>query len=133
MARGIRFWELELEGMAKYLWRRFWKKLLKGKGQASETTRLFRINDRLANEKQDFAWNKIRTTKYTWYTYLPRGLFEQFRRVANFYFLFHCILTYTAITPVSPISATIPLVFVVGLAMLKELWEDIQRGDQTMK
>jgi hypothetical protein len=31
--------------------------------------------------------NSIRTTKYTWYTWLPKSLWEQFRRIANVYFL----------------------------------------------
>lgn len=31
--------------------------------------------------------NAIRTTKYTWYSWLPKSLWEQFRRIANIYFL----------------------------------------------
>lgn len=32
--------------------------------------------------------NRIKSTKYTLITFLPQNLLEQFRRIANFYFLF---------------------------------------------
>lgn len=38
--------------------------------------------------------NRIVSTKYTLLTFLPQNLFEQFRRIANFYFL---IMTIVAI------------------------------------
>lgn len=31
--------------------------------------------------------NRIKSTKYTLITFLPKNLLEQFRRIANFYFL----------------------------------------------
>lgn len=31
--------------------------------------------------------HRIRTTKYTLLTFIPKNLFEQFRRAANFFFL----------------------------------------------
>jgi hypothetical protein len=34
--------------------------------------------------------NHIKTSKYTFLTFLPLNLFEQFQRLANFYFL--CLL-----------------------------------------
>ncbi|CAI7894851.1 unnamed protein product [Closterium sp. NIES-54] len=102
--------------------RRFFKK------PEQREDRLFYINDADSNEESRFSSNKIATTKYTWYTFIPRGLFEQFRRVANFYFLFNAIISLTPLSPVMPITTITPLVFVIGLAMLKELWEDIKRG-----
>ena len=36
--------------------------------------------------------NLIRTTKYTLLTWLPKSLWEQFRRIANMYFLLISIL-----------------------------------------
>lgn len=88
------------------------------------------LNNSAANTSSKFSSNKISTTKYTYLTWLPYGLYEQFRRVANLYFLFHAILSLTPVSPVNPVTTIGPLVFVIGLAMLKELWEDVQRGRQ---
>ena len=41
-----------------------------------------------------FANNEVKTTKYTWLTFLPKNLFEQFHRFANLYFLFIVILNW---------------------------------------
>jgi phospholipid-translocating ATPase len=34
-----------------------------------------------------YVRNKVRTSKYTIFTFIPKNLYEQFRRVANLYFL----------------------------------------------
>ncbi|CAJ0759010.1 9892_t:CDS:1, partial [Entrophospora sp. SA101] len=39
--------------------------------------------DKYGEPKTYFVPNKIRTSKYTLLTFLPKNLFEQFRRVAN--------------------------------------------------
>ncbi|CAI5526193.1 unnamed protein product [Closterium sp. Naga37s-1] len=91
-------------------------------------SRILFVNDAEGNDEFGFSSNRIYTTKYTWYTFLPRGLFEQFRRVANLYFLFHACVSLTPLSSISPMATVPPLVFVVGLAMAKELWEDIKRG-----
>merc|ERR1719276_126633 len=31
--------------------------------------------------------NRVQTSKYTWYTFLPRNMYEQFTQLGNFYFL----------------------------------------------
>jgi phospholipid-transporting ATPase len=58
-------------------------------------------NDRDANQPVRFKGNSISTTKYNFLTFLPKGLFEQFRRVANLYFLTISILSATKIRYVS--------------------------------
>ncbi|KAJ0683293.1 putative P-type phospholipid transporter [Helianthus annuus] len=79
---------------------------------------------------QNFADNYVRSTKYTPVTFLPKSLFEQFRRVANFYFLVTGILAFTPLAPYSAVSAILPLIVVIGATMVKEGIEDWQRQQQ---
>ena len=80
-----------------------------------------------------YCSNFISTTKYNPITFLPKALFEQFRRVANVYFLLAAIISVTAVSPFSPVSMIAPLAFVVGLSMAKEALEDWRRFLQDMK
>ncbi|XP_078176820.1 putative phospholipid-transporting ATPase 4 isoform X2 [Carex rostrata] len=77
--------------------------------------------------------NYISTTKYNVITFLPKAIFEQFRRVANLYFLLAAILSLTPVAPFSAVSMIAPLAFVVGLSMAKEALEDWRRFIQDMK
>ncbi|XP_039064213.1 phospholipid-transporting ATPase 3-like [Hibiscus syriacus] len=52
-------------------------------------------NGRDANFVHRYRGNSISTTKYNFFTFLPKGLYEQFRRVANLYFLMVSILSAT--------------------------------------
>lgn len=71
--------------------------------------------------------NYVATTKYNAVTFFPIALFEQFRRVANLYFLLAAVLSVTSLAPFTPVSVISPLVFVVGISMLKEAMEDWNR------
>ncbi|XP_057978495.1 probable phospholipid-transporting ATPase 4 isoform X2 [Malania oleifera] len=81
----------------------------------------------------NYCSNYISTTKYNVVTFLPKAIFEQFRRVANLYFLLAAILSLTPISPFTPVSMIAPLAFVVGLSMAKEALEDWRRFIQDMK
>ncbi|KAJ4769854.1 Phospholipid-transporting ATPase [Rhynchospora pubera] len=80
-----------------------------------------------------YPTNYISTTKYNIITFLPKAIFEQFRRVANLYFLMAAILSLTPVAPFSAVSMIAPLAFVVGLSMAKEALEDWRRFIQDMK
>ncbi|GAB2280370.1 Phospholipid-transporting ATPase 3 [Dionaea muscipula] len=84
-------------------------------------------NDHEANAIAKFKGNSVSTTKYSVLTFLPKGLFEQFRRVANLYFLMISILSSTPISPVSPITNVAPLSIVLLISMVKEAFEDWKR------
>lgn len=72
--------------------------------------------------------NYVSTTKYNILTFLPYSLILQFRRYANFYFLACAILqSIPTISPLSPLSAVLPLVFVLTLSMAREGFEDYKR------
>ena len=72
--------------------------------------------------------NYIRTTKYTMWSFLPLSLMYQFRREANIYFLLQAVLnSIPAVSAMNPITAILPLIFVLGVSMLREGLEDYQR------
>ncbi|CAL5196967.1 unnamed protein product [Lathyrus oleraceus] len=89
-------------------------------------------NDRDSNLLVRFKGNSISTTKYNFFTFLPKGLFEQFRRVANLYFLTISILSTTPISPVSPITNVLPLSLVLLVSLIKEAFEDWKRFQNDM-
>lgn len=67
--------------------------------------------------------NKVRTQKYTAYTWAPLSLFNQFRRVSNVYFLLISILTFLPFSPKDPTSMIGTFLFVLTFTMLKEAYE----------
>ncbi|KAF7806313.1 putative phospholipid-transporting ATPase 9 [Senna tora] len=81
----------------------------------------------------NYGDNYVRTTKYTLASFLPKSLYEQFRRVANFYFLVCAILSFTPVSPYSAVSNVVPLVVVVGATMGKEIVEDWRRKKQDIE
>lgn len=85
--------------------------------------------DRL-EEGFSYPLNEVSTTKYNLATFLPKSLFEQFRRVANFYFLVSGILALTPLAPYTAVSALAPLCVVIVATMAKEGVEDWRRKQQ---
>ncbi|KAL0905958.1 hypothetical protein M5K25_024411 [Dendrobium thyrsiflorum] len=98
-------------------------------------SRIVHCNQPLVHRKKPFRYptNYISTTKYNFVNFLPKAIFEQFRRVANLYFLLTAALSITPISPFTPASMIAPLTFVVGLSMAKEALEDWQRFMQDVK
>lgn len=71
--------------------------------------------------------NYVRTTRYTLLTFIPLTLFENFQRLANVYFLVIATLCFVPWSPITPFISLTPLVFVIGVSMLKALFEDLIR------
>jgi phospholipid-transporting ATPase len=70
--------------------------------------------------------NKISTTKYSFWNFIPKNLYEQFRRMTNVYFLIIVVITLIpAISPLNPWTSILPLAFVLGITAVKEAYEDI--------
>ncbi|CAL5038429.1 unnamed protein product [Urochloa decumbens] len=86
--------------------------------------------DRLEQDRFNYPLNEVSTTKYNLATFLPKSLFEQFRRVANFYFLVSGILALTPLAPYTAVSALAPLCVVIVATMGKEGVEDWRRKQQ---
>lgn len=75
-----------------------------------------------------YVENKIRTTKYTLLTFLPKNLIEQFHRVANIYFFaIQCINWIPELNVFGREIAMFPLLFVLGVTAIKDLFEDRRR------
>ncbi|KAK7317742.1 hypothetical protein RJT34_02215 [Clitoria ternatea] len=81
----------------------------------------------------NYVDNSVRSTKYTTFTFFPKSLFEQFRRVANFYFVVTGTLAFTKLAPYAAVSAILPLNIVIGATMVKEGVEDWHRKKQDIE
>ena len=75
--------------------------------------------------------NKVITSKYNVVTFLPVFLFEMFSRVAYLYFLIQAGLSWwSVISPYSGVGATAALLFVLLVAGIKAVWEDVKRHQE---
>ena len=89
----------------------------------------FFINDNEKNKEFGLRDNTISTTKYNLLTFIPKGLLYQFARLSNVYFLFIAIIqSIPLISPLNSLTAIIPLIFVLGVSMIRELVEDFGRN-----
>ncbi|KAJ1993758.1 phospholipid transporting ATPase [Dimargaris cristalligena] len=80
------------------------------------------------NPLRTYVPNEVITTKYTLLTFLPKNLFEQFRRVANQYFLFLIILQLIpAVAEGSAGLSALALCFIIFVTSLKDGYEDYKR------
>lgn len=76
----------------------------------------------------EFQTNRIRTTKYTLLTCLPKNLYEQFHRVANVYFVFIALLNFVPdVEAFSKEAALVPIILVIAVPAIKDAYEDYQR------
>lgn len=94
-----------------------------------EDARLVYINDPITtNESFKFAKNSVYTGKYSFFTFLPKNLFEQFHRVAYIYFLVIAVLNQIPQLAVFGRGASIlPLGFVLLVTAVKDAYEDYRR------
>lgn len=89
-----------------------------------------RRKERLIDERvgKPFIGNTIRSSRYNLWNFLPRQLFAQFSKIANFYFL--CVSTMQMIPGLSTTgtyTTIIPLLFFVSISMAKEGFDDFRR------
>ncbi|KAM6902301.1 phospholipid-transporting ATPase ID-like [Xenentodon cancila] len=98
------------------------------KEKKQEEERRLRANDRPFNLSFQYANNAIKTSKYNIFTFLPLNLFEQFRRLANTYFLFLLILQLIPqVSSLSWFTTAVPLVLVLSITAVKDATDDINR------
>ena len=83
----------------------------------------------LSHISSTFKDNKIITSRYNFLTFLPLNLMLQFSKFANLYFL---VLTIMECFPLISDSGGVPVLamplsFVVGISMIKDVYEDYLR------
>jgi hypothetical protein len=85
----------------------------------------FGKEEKMKNLNKKYDSNKISTTKYTIFTFVPKSIMMQFRRIANVYFLIISILTFMSFSPKNPLSMISTFLIVILFTMLKEAYEVI--------
>eukprot|EP00928_Gymnodinium_smaydae_P028092 TRINITY_DN21522_c0_g1_i1.p1 TRINITY_DN21522_c0_g1~~TRINITY_DN21522_c0_g1_i1.p1 ORF type:complete len:2517 (+),score=570.63 TRINITY_DN21522_c0_g1_i1:247-7551(+) len=96
-----------------------------------EDTRTVHI-DNGSNPKEHvahFPTNHVSSTKYQWWNIVPKNLFEQFQRVANFWFLTVSVLQMLPLnlSPTSKYATLFPLCCVLLVTFIKDAYEDYGR------
>lgn len=77
---------------------------------------------------RDYRSNRIKTTKYSLLTFLPKNLFEQFHRFANLYFILVVALNWVPqVQAFGKEIAMIPVIFVLAVTAVKDAFEDFRR------
>ncbi|KAI8876251.1 phospholipid-translocating P-type ATPase [Backusella circina FSU 941] len=97
-----------------------------------EPERIIHINQLALNEEQRFLHNRVFTAKYTFLTFIPIFLYEEFSKYANLFFLFiSAIQQIPGISPTSRYTTLVPLMIVLFITAIKELIEDwgVHRSD----
>ncbi|KIM48588.1 hypothetical protein M413DRAFT_437796 [Hebeloma cylindrosporum] len=75
-----------------------------------------------------YTSNQVITSKYSLITFLPRNLLEQFRRIANIFFLLIAILQFfPKFRTIAPGAVLVPLLVVLTVTALKDGYEDFKR------
>lgn len=92
------------------------------------------VNEREVNargKKFVSPTNVIVTSKYTWWSFLPKSLLLQFAQAANLFFLLTAVLQcISIISPLSPFLAIVPLFLVLFASLLREAYEDLVRENE---
>ena len=82
----------------------------------------------ITRSQHKFCSNHVTTAKYNVFSFLPKFLFEQFRRYANTFFLFIAIMQQIpGVSPTGRYTTAVPLILILTVSAVKEIFEDIKR------
>ncbi|XP_072221952.1 phospholipid-transporting ATPase VD-like [Leuresthes tenuis] len=88
----------------------------------------FSEDEELKQQLESHKTNKIRTTKYSLLSFLPKNLFEQLHRFANVYFIFLAALNFVPVVEAFQAEVSlIPIVLVLSVTAIKDIFEDYRR------
>ncbi|KAF7303863.1 P-type phospholipid transporter [Mycena indigotica] len=114
------------------------RRLEEGKPQPGGKPRNIYVNTPLPRAELDsngdptvrYPRNKVRTAKYTPLTFVPKNLYEQFRRIANIFFLSVVVFQVFPVFGAAAGSvAVLPLAFILTVTAIKDGIEDYRRGN----
>ena len=72
--------------------------------------------------------NKLVTSRYHWWNFIPMTLWEQFHRLCNIFFLATAIMqVFPEISPFDPVSGFLSIAFMLFLTALKNGYEDYRK------
>jgi len=101
--------------------------------ELEENKIVYEINFPPSEEEIKPRANKIKTTKYNIFTFLPLNLWSQFHRFSNIYFLLGALSTFFGYSVVSPIAQVMPLIIVLSVTAIKDAYGDIKRSADDKK
>eukprot|EP01060_Flectonema_neradi_P034818 TRINITY_DN6234_c0_g1_i2.p1 TRINITY_DN6234_c0_g1~~TRINITY_DN6234_c0_g1_i2.p1 ORF type:complete len:1050 (+),score=201.27 TRINITY_DN6234_c0_g1_i2:167-3316(+) len=86
------------------------------------------------NANKGLPSNHLKTSKYEWYNFLPLNLWLQMNKVANMYFFMNMVFSLIpGVSPVFPVTTIIPFVAVIGVASIRDAYEDWKRHKEDNK
>ncbi|XP_023421282.2 phospholipid-transporting ATPase FetA isoform X2 [Cavia porcellus] len=104
------------------------EKQSENKKDGEENERLLQANNRELTSSFGYPDNAIKTSKYNALNFLPMNLFEQFRKLANAYFL---VLVFLQMIPqissLASYTTVIPLMVVLSITAVKDAIDDLKR------
>ncbi|XP_061472746.1 phospholipid-transporting ATPase VB isoform X1 [Rhineura floridana] len=109
------------------------EKRRKRRKQKEETKRvvvsnLFYEDDWKENPNRHYEGNRIKTTRYTLLSFIPKNIFEQFHRFANLYFVAIVALNFVpVVNAFEPGISMIPVCIIMAITAIKDAWEDFRR------
>ncbi|XP_072002006.1 phospholipid-transporting ATPase VB isoform X2 [Engystomops pustulosus] len=111
-----------------------WERVIRGRRKKDDRKRIIKSNLLFEGSKWKenpnsvYRTNKIKTTKYTFLSFIPKNLFEQFHRFANVYFVLLAALNFVpVVNAFQPAIAIIPICIILAITAIKDLWEDFRR------
>nr|XP_028573239.1 probable phospholipid-transporting ATPase VB isoform X2 [Podarcis muralis] len=80
------------------------------------------------NPNRHYVGNRIKTTRYTLLSFIPKNLYEQFHRFANLYFVGIAVLNFVpVVNAFEPGVSVIPVCVIMAITAIKDAWEDFRR------
>eukprot|EP01060_Flectonema_neradi_P002599 TRINITY_DN11641_c0_g1_i1.p1 TRINITY_DN11641_c0_g1~~TRINITY_DN11641_c0_g1_i1.p1 ORF type:complete len:1320 (+),score=227.77 TRINITY_DN11641_c0_g1_i1:59-4018(+) len=83
---------------------------------------------KLGHRHKEYPNNFLRSSRYTLYDFIPRNLYSQFQQISNIYFGLNAVIALIPdVSPITPVTAILPVVFILVVGAIKDAYEDYKR------